>query len=73
MPYNQTNNSLIVGGSMDKLVYLGENILQQDMRFRLPKSILVNLNVEAGRSVFEIYLNVETEEIILKRLKNEGE
>ena len=58
---------------MDKLVYLGENILQQDMRFRLPKSILVNLNVEAGRSVFEIYLNVETEEIILKRLKNEGE
>lgn len=43
------------------------------MRFRLPKSVLVNLNAEAGYSVFEIYLNVETEEIILKLSKNKGE
>lgn len=62
-----------MGGAMERLVYLGENILQQDMRFRLPKSVLVNLNAEAGCSVFEIYLNVETEEIILKLSKNKGE
>ena len=51
---------------MDKLVYLGENLLQQDLRLRMPKSVLMNLGVEAGKSVFEIYLDVESKEIILK-------
>ena len=45
---------------MDRLVYLGENILQQDMRFRLPKSVLVNLNAEAGYAllygIYRLYL-----------------
>ena len=58
---------------MDKMDYLGENLLQQDMRFRLPKSVLVNLGAEAGKSMFEIYLNVETREIILKLIEKKGE
>lgn len=45
---------------MDKLVYLGENLLQQDLRLRMPKLILMNRGVEAGKSVFEIHLDVES-------------
>lgn len=54
-------------------MYLGENLLQQDLRFRLPKSALVNLGAEAGKTTFEIYLNVDTNEIILRLSRKEGE
>ena len=58
---------------MDKLVYLGENLLQQVLRLRMPKSVLMNLGVEAGKSVFEIYLDVESKEIILKVSDKQGD
>lgn len=58
---------------MDKLVYLGKNLLQQDLRLRMPKSVLMNLGVEAGKSVFEIYLDVESKEIILKVSDKQGD
>ena len=58
---------------MDKLVYLGENLLQQDLRLRMPKSVLMNLGVEAGKSVFEIYLDDESKEIILKVSDKQGD
>ena len=58
---------------MDKLVYLGENLLRQDLRLRMPKSVLMNLGVEAGKSVFEIYLDVESKEIILKVSDKQGD
>lgn len=30
----------------EELIYLDTYVLQQDMRIRLPKSVLANLNVE---------------------------
>ena len=33
----------------DELIYLDTYILQQDMRIRLPKSILTNLDVKKGK------------------------
>lgn len=52
---------------MDKnLMYLDTYVLQQDMRIRLPKSILTNLNVQKGISKFDIYLDPSSNELILK-------
>lgn len=50
----------------DDKVYLNKYVLQQDMRIRLPKSILNNLPVEKGNTKFAIYLNKTTNEIILQ-------
>ncbi|HHX69839.1 MAG TPA: sucrose-6-phosphate hydrolase [Gallicola sp.] len=50
----------------DDKVYLDTYVLQQDMRIRLPKSILNNLPVEKGNTKFAIYLNKATNEIILQ-------
>lgn len=47
-------------------VYLGTYALQQDMRIRLPKSILNNLPVEKGTTKFLIYLGQEKNELILR-------
>lgn len=43
----------------NELVYLDTYVLQQDMRIRLPKTILQNMNVEKGETHFDIYLNRE--------------
>ena len=47
-------------------VYLDTYVLQQDMRIRLPKSILNNLQVEKGTTKFSIYLDYEKKELILR-------
>lgn len=57
-------------------IYLDTYALQQDMRIRLPKSILNNLPIEKGITKFSIYLNQEKNELILriaKGLKEETE
>lgn len=41
----------------EELIYLDTYVLQQDMRVRLPKSILSNLGAEKGKTKFDIYLN----------------
>ena len=51
---------------MDKEILLDTYVLQQDMRVRLPKQILNNLNVVKGETMFNIYINTETSEIILR-------
>ncbi len=51
---------------MKELIYLDTYALQQDMRIRLPKSILNNLPVEKGVTKFSIYLDREKKELILK-------
>ena len=56
----------------DKLIYLGENILQQDLRIRIPKSVIVNLNLQPGKSKLEIYLNADTGELILRNVPQEA-
>lgn len=47
-------------------MYLDTYVLQQDMRIRLPKSILTNLEVEKGKSKFDIYLDSENNNLVLK-------
>ena len=47
-------------------IYLDTYILQQDMRVRMPKTILANMNLEKGKSKFDIFMDKEEEEIILK-------
>lgn len=55
---------------MDKdLVFLDTILLQQDMRVRLPKSVLMNIDGEPGKTRFEVYFNAITKEIVLKSKK----
>ncbi len=51
---------------MKSEIYLDTYILQQDMRIRLPKSVLTNLNVVKGSTKFDVYYDSENETIILK-------
>lgn len=50
----------------DSCIYLDTYVLQKDMRVRMPKSILSNLNVEKGETKFDIYLDREEKSILLK-------
>ncbi len=47
-------------------IYLDTYVLQQDMRIRLPKSILTNMNVEKGITKFDIYYDTKNKTLILK-------
>lgn len=52
---------------MDKdLIYLDTYVLQQDLRIRLPKSILTNLSLEKGKSMLNIYFDKDNSCLILK-------
>lgn len=58
---------------MDKsLMYLDTYVIQKDMRIRLPKSILTNMNIEKGVSKFDIYLDLNKNELVLKIHDEEG-
>ena len=48
------------------LLYLDTYVLQQDMRIRMPKSILTNLNAQKGITKFDFYLDTSTNELVLK-------
>ena len=48
------------------LIYLDTYILQQDMRIRMPKSILTNLGVEKGKSKFNIYFDKSNLRLVLE-------
>jgi len=50
----------------DSSVYLDTYVLQQDMRVRLPKSILSNLHIEKGKTKFDIYLDADEKSLVLK-------
>ncbi len=52
-------------------IYLETYVLQQDMRIRMPKSILTNLDAQKGKTKFDIYLNIATQELVLR--KHDGE
>ncbi len=49
-----------------ELIYLDTYVLQQDMRIRLPKSVLSNLSVEKGKSKFSIYIDRTNNRLILQ-------
>lgn len=55
------------------VIYLDTYVLQQDMRIRLPKAILANLGVEKGVSKFDVYLDTNNKELILKLSKDTEE
>lgn len=57
---------------MKNYIYLDTYVLQQDMRVRLPKSILSNLNIEKGITKFDVYLDSNEKSIVLK-IHNEDE
>ena len=50
----------------NELIYLDTYVLQQDMRIRLPKSVLSNLSVEKGKSKFSIYIDRTNNRLILQ-------
>jgi len=51
----------------EKLVFLDTYVLQQDMRIRMPKLILTNLDAEKGTTLFDIFLNKDDQTIVLKK------
>ena len=50
---------------MADLIYLDRYVLQKDMRIRMPKSILVNLDVNKGETMFSIYIDKINKQIVL--------
>jgi len=50
----------------NELIYLDSYVVQKDMRIRLPKSILTNMNVEKGISMFDFYLDKDQNTLVLK-------
>jgi hypothetical protein BACCOPRO_03032 len=55
------------------LIYLDTYLLQQDMRIRLPKSILGNLFVTKGKTKFDVYLDSKNNILVLKPKDNGSE
>lgn len=56
---------------MSDLIYLDTYVLQQDMRIRLPKSILNNLDAQKGVTLFSIFYDPKTKSIVLKKVDQE--
>lgn len=48
------------------LIYLDTYTLQQDMRIRLSKSVLANMNIQKGKTKLEIYFDKEDNVLVLK-------
>lgn len=53
-------------------IYLDTYVLQQDMRIRMPKAIVSNLNVEKGKTKFDIYLNAAERALIFRPQSDNG-
>lgn len=51
---------------MAEMIYLDTYVLQQDMRDRLPKAILTNMDVEKGKTQFDIYLDSKNNSLIFR-------
>ncbi len=58
---------------MSEPIYLDTYVLQQDMRIRLPKSILNNMGAVKGKTKFTIYLDSASNELILRMVPVETE
>lgn len=55
-----------------ELIYLDTYVLQKDMRIRMPKSILENLNLEKGKSKFKVYYDKINAQLILRVVESEN-
>lgn len=56
----------------EELIYLATYVLQKDMRIRMPKNILENLNLEKGKSKFKVYYDKLNVQLILRVDKDEN-
>jgi hypothetical protein len=54
-------------------VYLDSYVVQKDNRIRLPRGVEENLDVVPGVTYFDIYLDVKSNEIILKKAADNQE
>ena len=54
-------------------IYLDTYLLQQDMRVRLPKAILSNMNVEKGKTKFDIFIVPSDNSLVLRVHKEKEE
>lgn len=58
---------------MAEMIYLDTYVLQQDMRVRLPKAILTNMDIEKGKTKFDIYLDSKNNSLIFRIHENNEE
>lgn len=54
-----------------ELIYLDTYVIQKDMRIRLPKSILNNMNAIKGESEFDFYYDKKENSLVLKLSKTQ--
>ena len=58
---------------MDReLVFLDTVLLQQDMRVRLPKALVVNIDGKPGQTHLDVYFDAITKNIVLKNGDMQG-
>lgn len=57
----------------EDLIYLDTYVLQQDMRIRMPKSILENMAVVKGESRFKIYYDKLNSQLIMRVAEDKKE
>ena len=57
----------------NKYIFLDSYVLQRDMRIRLPKAILSNMNVTKGETMFDIFLDPKENTLILRVQEQEKE
>ena len=50
----------------EDLIYLETYLLQKDMRIRMPKNILQNMDLEKGKSMLEIYYDKANSQLVLR-------
>ena len=50
----------------NNLIYLDTYVLQQDMRIRMPKSILENMDLKKGKSKIKIYYDKTNSQLVLR-------
>lgn len=50
----------------DSCIYLDTYVVQQDMRIRLPKAIISNLDVKKGETKFDIYLDSKNQSLVFR-------
>lgn len=48
-------------------IFLDSYVLQQDMRIRMPKAILENINAIKGKTIFDVFYDAEEDAIVLKK------
>lgn len=48
------------------LVFLDTALVQQDMRIRLPKSVLMNIDCTPGKTRLCVFFDASTKEIVLR-------